>query len=53
MIVTDPTFTKIKLTRQLFVKIVYTKFHEIQTKVLAADTRSHTDRRAQMDMVFT
>jgi hypothetical protein len=53
MIVTEPTFTKVKLTRQLFVKIVYTKFNEIQTNVLAADTRSHIDRRAQTDVVFT
>jgi len=53
MIVSDPIFTKLKLTGQCFVRIIYTKFHEIQTNVLAADKRSYIDWGTQTDVVFS
>ena len=48
VIITDPIFT-----RQLLVTIFCIKFHEIQTNVLAVDTRSHTEWRTHTEMVST
>ena len=43
-LLTDPIFTKLTLSRQLLVKISYTKLHENSTNIVEADITLQTGR---------